>query len=262
MTTNVTATSDAIKSVVLHGVKWAVPNLGDNTETNNSAMARIFDIVMEHLAAFSVLTDCKTPQPPTIRAVKMFHNMFVRLDTLINTSTKTDAIERLEPAHVTHARRRFKVMPVRYFDVQSNYCRRWIELCLQGLGNMAQLTENKWSNDWSPATAREMKSLFREAYRLMCTELFMVPIKTAEDVFNDDAPFFLTGEEIAAYSTKHIPQVEWIRASTGGDVFTEDELRDVFTSNVIQSEGVNEDDPDTPQRERERRAQAGGQIVN
>lgn len=239
---------DAIIPHMVQGVKWALPNVGDNTETHNLAVARLFDKVGEHLQALSCRTDCFTPQPPTLACVKHHHNSFVRLMGLIDTNTKPDNMERLEAAHITHPRRRFKLYPVRYFDVKNDYCRRWIELGLQSLSNIAQLTENTWSNDWSMATAVEMKKLFREAYRLMCVELFQVPIEQAAQVFDDAQPFFLTPEQINAYTYSHIPAIEWIKHPALGSIYTEDELRPIATPNVPVAGGVPENEADTDQR--------------
>lgn len=252
---------DAILPTMWGGVKWAVPNVGDNRETHNLAMAGLFDTIGEHLQAFSNLVDCFLPAPPSLAAVKAHHNMYVRLDGMVETNTKADNVERLEAHHITHERRAFKIYRTRYFDVKNRYCRRWIELALQGLGNMAQLTENGRSNDWSETTGREIKKLFREAYRLMCIELFQVPRADADRVFSDTEPFFLTQEHFDNYNTAHIPQIEWMKHPGLGSEFTEDEMRDISTSNVPVAPGVKENDPNTPQRERERDAQRGTVIT-
>jgi hypothetical protein len=189
--------------------------------------------------------------------------MYVRLCNLIDTNTKRDNVERLEAHHITHERRAFKIYPIRYFDVKNDYCRRWIELCLQALSNLAQLSENTWSNDWSISTAKEMKKLFREAYRLMCAELFQVPLADCENIFNDDenGPFFLTKSHFDAYDVSHIPTIEWIKHPALGSEFTEDELRPIATPNVPVAPGVAENEKNTPQRELEQRMQ-GGETVN
>lgn len=239
---------DAILPYMANGVKWAVPNVGDNTETHNLAIARIFEKCGEHLQALSNLRDCFMPGPPSIAAVKMFHNMFVRLNNLIDTNIKTSQEEHLVGAHINHERRMFKIYPVRYFDVKNDYLSRWIELCLQGMSNMAQLTENGWQNDYTPATAVEMKKLFREAYRLMCTELFLVPLDQAKDIFNDASPFYLSAEMVKAYDNTHIPTIEWMKHPNLGLVLTEDEMRPMATRNVPVAPGVAGNDPNTPDR--------------
>ena len=252
---------DAILPYMFQGVKWAIPNVGDNKETHNLAMARLFEKVGEHVQAFSVRTDCFVPGPPTLGAVKHHHNMFVRLCNLIDTNTKRDNMERLEAHHITHERRAFKIYPVRYFDVKNDYCRRWIELCLQAMSNISQLTENTWANDWSEATGKEMKKLFREGYRLMCVELFNVPVIEAEKVFDDSTPFFLTKNHFETYDVGHIPTIEWIKHPALGGEFTEDELRPISTTNVPVAPGVAENEKNTPQRELERRMQ-GGEVID
>ena len=257
-----TPTHDAIIPYMFEGVKWAIPNVGDNKATHNLALGRLFDKVGEHLQAFSIRTDCFVPGPPTLGAVKHHHNMFVRLNDLIDVNTKRDNVERLEAHHITHERRAFKVYPIRYFDVKNDYCRRWIELCLQAMSNIVQLSENTWSNDWSESTAIEIKKLFREAYRLMCVELFRVPYADAEKVFDNNTPFFLTAEHFAGYDVSHIPTIEWIKHPALGSEFTEDELRSISTNNVPVAPGVVENDGNSPQRELERRMQGGGEVVN
>ena len=252
---------DAILPYMFKGVKWAIPNVGDNKETHNLAMARLFEKIGEHLQAFSVRTDCFVPGPPTLGAVKHHHNMFVRLCGLIDTNTKRDNVERLEAQHIAHERRAFKVYPVRYFDIKNDYCRRWCELGLQALSNLAQLSENTWSNDWSEATGREMKMLFREGYRLMCVELFKVPVIDAEGVFDDEEPYFLSAEQFATYDVSHIPTIEWIKHPALGSEFTEDELRSIATPNVPVAPGVAENDANDAQREIERDMQGHGGVV-
>ena len=52
---------DAILPYMYQGVKWAIPNVGDNKETHNLAMARLFEKVGEHVQAFSVRTIASFP---------------------------------------------------------------------------------------------------------------------------------------------------------------------------------------------------------
>lgn len=254
------ASTDAILPFMYNQIKWGVPNTGDNKETSNLSMARVFDKIGEHLQAMSVRTDCFVPGPPTVEFAKSFHNMFVRLNQLIDESTKPDNIPRLAAAHVTNERRAFKIYPVRYFDVKNDYCRRYIELCLQGLGNISQLSENGWENDWSEETAIEMKKLFREAYRLMCMELFQVPYTDAMKVFDNKTPFYLTQAQFDNYSVKHIPTIEWMKFPPLGSVLTEDEMRLISTPNVPVAPGVPENDPNSQNRIDERQAQLGATV--
>lgn len=255
----IVASHDSIIPYMYKGVKWAIPNIGDNVETHNLSIARLFEKVNEHLQAFSVRTDCFVPGPPSLGAVKAHHNMYVRFNGLVNTNTKRDNMERLEAAHVTHERRAFKLYPVRYFDMKNDYCKRWTELGLQNLGNMAQLSENGWSNDWSCVTCVEMKKLVREAYRLMCVELFRVSMTDAEMIFSDDDPFFLTQEHFDNYDVSHIPSIEWVKHPALGSEFTEDEIRPITTVNIKVADGVVENTVDTDQRIREQAMQ--GEVV-
>lgn len=251
---------DAILPYPFKGIKWALPNVSDNFETSNASIARIFEVAGQYLQAMSVRHDCFTPQPPSLDLVKDHHNMFVRLMGLINTHTKLDNQSRLVSAHVTHERRAFKLYPVRYFDVKNIYCKRWIELYLQALGNMAQMSENGWPNDFSDSTAQEMKKLPREAYRLMCVELFKVPVETAVNIFNEENPFFLEQANFENYDTSHISEIEWIQQPPLGSVYTEDELRAITTPTVPVSPGVPENVEETPERKKERRALNGETV--
>ena len=108
----------------------------------------------------------------------------------------------------------------------------------------------------------EMKKLFREGYRLMCVELFRVPVATAEKVFDETDGFFLTSEDFNTYDTSHIPTIEWIKHPALGSEFTEDELRPISTNNVPVAPGVAENDPNSPNRELERDLQGhGGEVI-
>ncbi len=262
MADNLVQSHDAILVHVVNGVAHAAVNLGDNTETNNLALARIFEKTNLYLAAMSLRRDCFSPNPPTVGFVKDFHNMFVRFCQMVDAGTKPDNMERLETMHVTNERRMFQRYPVRYWDVKNTYCSRYIELMLQALSNLAQMSDNVWENDWSEVSAKEFKKLPREAYRLMCVELFGVSVSDSVKVFDDKAPFFLTQEHFDKYNVSvTIPNVEWVTHPTIGSIPTEDEVRNVLTPKIPVAPGVVENNPNSPARVAEANAQASPQIV-
>lgn len=225
---------DAILPYPFEGVEWAIVNLGDNVETENAQMAALFESVNRHLLTLSNLRDCFVINPPSIDAVKAHHNMYVRLMKFIDANSKADTESRLDFAHITPVRRVFRRFPVRYFDVKNRWIRRWIELSLYGLGNFAQMSEaNTWTNDWTIVSADEMKKPFREAYRLMCVELFNIPLDQAKK-----PDFLLMKGDFDAYNpSATIPTYEYLEHPYTA-FFTEDRLRPASTPRVPVGAGI------------------------
>lgn len=225
---------DAILPYPFQGVQWAIPNLGDNVETESAAMAELFETVNRGLMMFSNMRDCFVVNPPSIACVKAHHNMYIRLNKIIDARTKQDHQERLDFPHITPIRRVFRVFPVRYFDMKNRWTKRWIELCLYGLTQFAQMAEaNTWTNDFNHISAHEMKKPFAEAYRLMAIELFDVGIPEADiDNFRIPAPMFETYNPsalIPTYESLEHPYTAF---------FTEDRLRPASSHSVPVGEGI------------------------
>mgnify|MGYP003638954445 CR=1 FL=1 len=233
---DIIARHDAILPVEWQGVKWALVNLGDNTETENGSMAELLETINRHLLALSNTRDCFVVNPPSIECVKAHHNMYVRLNKFIDSRTKADNEPRLDFAHITPVRRKFATYPVRYYDQKNRWTRRWTELYLYGISNIAQLAEaNTWTNDWNLVSAAEMKKPFREAYRLMAVELFDVDLEAAKD------PDFRM--EPAAFDNYNpsalIPTYEW-QEHPFVDFFTEDVLAPGARRHIPTSDNIND----------------------
>jgi len=227
---------DAILPFPHQGVTWAIPNLGDNVETENAAMAELFEQVNRTLLTLSNMRDCFVVNPPSLECVKAHHNMFVRLNLFIDARTKKDNQARLDFAHVTPVRRVFRVYPVRYFDQKNRWTKRWVELALYGLTNFAQMAEaNTWTNDFHEVSATEMKKAFQEAYRLMCVELFGKPI---DDTF--DPTFRLEPSDFENYNPSALIPVYETLEHPYVAFFTEDRLRSISTPSVPIGEGIDE----------------------
>ena len=227
---------DAILPYPFQGVDWAIPNLGDNVETENASMAELFETIGRNLLTVSNMRDCFVVNPPSIAAVKAHHNMYVRLLRFIDARTKTDTEERLDFAHVSPHRRVFRIYPVRYFDMKNRWTKRWVELYIHGLTNIAQMAEaNTWTNDWGVVSSKEMKRPFREAYRLMAVELFDANLDAAKSL-----DFLLTQADFDTYNVSAtIPIYEHFDHPYTA-FFTEDRLRRITTPTVPIGQGIDE----------------------
>lgn len=235
---------DAILPYEFEGVTWAIANLGDNEESENTAVSETFEIINRNLMSLSNMRDCFCVSPPSVAAVKYHHNCYIRLLDLIASRTKEDNQERLDLDHITPVRRKFRLYPVRYFDVKNRWLKRWIELYLYGLSNLVQLSEaNTWTNDWTSTSAKLIKKPFIEAYRLMCVDLFQVPITEFNQVVpaaTPVTPFLLKEEDFLTYSpSTFIPHFEWFEHPYTA-FFTEDRVRRVSTPTVPIGEGITE----------------------
>ncbi len=225
---------DAILPYPFEGVIWALANVGDNVETENAAVAELFETVNYNLMGLSLSRDCFITAVPSLDCVKAHHNMYVRLLRFIDARTKADNESRLDFPHITPVRRVFRRYPVRYYDQKNRWTKRWCELCLYGLGQMAQISEaNTWTNDFHVRSAELMKRPYREAYRLMVVELFNVNLESAKD-----PDFLLTAEDFENYkASEFIPLVEGIEHPYTA-FFTEDRLRQITTHSVPVGEGI------------------------
>jgi len=167
--------------------------------------------------------------------------MYVRLLRFIDSRTKRDNEERLDFAHVTPVRRTFRIFPVRYFDMKNRWTRRWVELYLYGLSNLAQMAEaNTYPNDWHEVSAKEMKKPFQEAYRLMVVELFNADLEASKD-----PKYLLTQTDFDNYNpSASIPVYEYLEHPYTA-FFTEDRLRPASTPRVPVGEGITTEGGDT-----------------
>lgn len=233
--------NDAIVPYEYQGIMWALPNIGDNVTTENASVAELFEVINKNLLVLTNQRDCFVSNPPSVECTKNHHNTFVRLIRFIDARTKADNEPRLDFAHINSVKRVFKRYPVRYFDQVNRWTRRWTELYLFGLSNIAQMAEaNTWSNDWGIISGREMKKPFVEAYRLMCIELFNIPPESFTVISGgDEKPqFYLTDSDFAGYSpSKLIPSYEYLEQPYTG-FFTEDALAALSKTNVQVDDGV------------------------
>lgn len=233
-------TTDSIIPYEFNGVVWALPNLANVTTTENASVAELFEIINRNLLVLTNQRDCFVSDPPTISIVKAHHNLFVRLINFIDARTKADNEPRLDFIHITSIKRMFKRYPVRYYDQQNRFTRRWTELFLLGLSNIAQMAEaNTWSNDWGINSAREMKKPFQEAYRLMCVELFGIPTENFSQNSGIIKPqFYLSEENFTNYAPSSLIPVFESLDQAYANFFTEDALRAVSEVKVDPSEEV------------------------
>ncbi len=228
------AIHDAILPYEFEGVQWAIANLGDNVETENAAVAELFETINYNLMGMTLMRDCFVSAVPSLECVKTHHNMYVRLLRFIDARTKRDNEVRLDFPHITPVRRVFRRYPVRYFDQKNRWTKRWTELCLYGLSQMAQVAEaNTWTNDFHSRSAELFKRPYREAYRLMNVELFNVNMEAAKD-----PNFLLKEEDFEGYKASElIPIMEGIEHPYTA-FFTEDRLRPITTRSVPIGEGI------------------------
>lgn len=232
-------TTDSIIPIEHNGVIWALPNIGDNTQTENASVAEVFELINRNLLGLTNQRDCFVVSPPSVDCVKAHHNAFVRLVRFIDSRAKADNQPRLNFAHITSVKRVFKRYPVRYFDQKNQWTRRWTELYLYGLSSLAQLSEaNTWQNDWSIMSAHIMKMPFQEAYRLMCIDLFGVPAENFVVVSGiDEKPqFYLTDADFSTYSPSSLISSSEYLEEPYTNFFTEDSLRSISEIGITPSE--------------------------
>lgn len=184
----------------------AVPNFGDDGQTQNSAILDLCTVTGRNLAAIMFHPDSRQSVPPSFNTVVNIAQLCERARTILASRSMPSNRNRLPTLHAQPALMDFLVFPVPFFKVRNPWLKRWCELVLYALTDAYQHTENANSLDFSTTFAQDFGQYIARIYQQMAIELFQVPRATAED-----PTFTLTQDHYKAYAPeRYVTRVELI----------------------------------------------------
>jgi hypothetical protein len=201
---------------------YAVPNFGDDPTTLNQnihylvqEMGRYLFLVMHH-------HDADLTTAPSVNTVKKIHGLVTRARGIIAARSVPLGQPDMENIHATPAPLEHLIYPVPYFKVRNPHLKQYAQLILAAISEAMQHTENRKPVEISTVFGATIAQYLRRVYVMMATELFGVPVATAQaDTFALSDTEFKNYDpyKVGFISTEPIDTVPPL-----GNVPTEDDL--------------------------------------
>lgn len=201
----------------------AVPNVGDDIETDNTAIKRLFESFGRQLFDIMWHHDALSSAPPTINTVQRVCRLCTRARDVLAARAVPPGKLRLEPVHATPAPDELRVYPTPYFNVRNRWLQEYAGLALLCMAEMAQHQESSTPLDISTDFGEIVGGYVHRIYRLVGIELLQLPPANF-----DKLDFTITDEMLRTYNPgAFYTSVEMTDTvpSTGRKRPTEDDLR-------------------------------------
>jgi len=183
---------------------YAVPNFGNDPATLNSGIKYLADVIGENLFRVMQHTDADLRTPPSINTLARINKLILRARTIMAGRDVPASEPTMESLHASPAPQDFLIFPVPYFKVRNPWLKEYCGLVLAALSEAFQHTENRKAYDFSTTFSGLVGQYLHRVYRLMCTELFGVPVEEASRL-----DYTLTDAVLASYDpTKFFTQTE------------------------------------------------------
>jgi hypothetical protein len=153
---------------------FGAPNFGNNVGSLSLPISSLVDEIGQIQLYVMTHVDAMRKQPPGINTVRRIGGMCNRIQTVLAGRQRTDPQTRLEPGHFTPAPEIFRIHPVPYFSgpiVRNKWLKEYNQLCMVGLTNMMQHSDNSLSLVITEKFASDIWQYFREIAILLGTEL-------------------------------------------------------------------------------------------
>lgn len=184
----------------------AVPNWSNNVATQNGTIRMFVEIVGRNLQSVMFHTDARMRTPPSINTLIAVHKMVLRIRGFLAGRAIPSSTPNMEALHVAPAPEEFIVFPTPYFLTPNRFMKEWCGLALSALAEAMQHTENARPIEISTNFAGDCGQYFHRIYRMMATELLMVPLAEAEK-----PDFTLTEQQLTSYKPEQwFPRTEMI----------------------------------------------------
>lgn len=185
---------------------YACPNFGINPTSLNSTITTLVANIGANLFSVMAHSDADSRTPPSINTLIRIHKLITRARTIISGRAIAAATPRMEPTHATPSPEAFLLFPCPYFKVRNMYMKEWAGLIFNALGEAMQHTENRVEFEISTSFGGLVLQYLQRVYIRMATELFMVPLATAQD-----PAFTLDDKTIASYDpSKYFTSTELV----------------------------------------------------
>lgn len=198
---------------------------GSNVGTLNRALHGLADEIGRLQLYIMTHVDATRIQPPSRNTVERLGKMINRVQTVLAARSREYNELRLEEGHVRPARYIWTVHPVPYFRgnlVRNKWLAEFNDLCMFGLSNIYQHSDNNLALTVTAALAQQVWQYFRELKLQLGTELLRIP----EETLVPDA-FRFAAEHYAAYKPEEVTiNVESL--DTPGDIWALPTELDLF----------------------------------
>lgn len=173
----------------------AVPNWSDDYQSQNANIRYLCNVMGRNLQAIMFHDDARQTTPPSINTLTRLHKLCVRARDVMASRAVPENEFDMESAHANPAPEVHLVFPVPYFKVRNQWLKDYTALILTALTEAMQHQENAKAIEISTRFSGLVGQYIHRVYRLMCVELFQVPIAEAK------APdFTLSDEKLSSYN--------------------------------------------------------------
>lgn len=176
-----------------HGL--AVPNFGNDQTSQNDTIRNLTEVIGRNLQGIMFHPDSRLRTPPSINTLTRVHKLVTRARSILAGRAVPANVPNLEPAHALPSPEQFLVFPTPYFKVRNAWLKQYAGLTLLCLTEAMQHQENARPIEISQTFAGHIGQYLHRVYRLMCTELFRVPLADAEKL-----DFTLSDEQLKSYN--------------------------------------------------------------
>jgi len=173
---------------------YAVPNIGKTPVSVNEGIRYLARVMGRNLAGLMQSPDCNISRPPTINTLTRIHKLITRARTIMSGRQVPPGVGAMEAVHATPAPEDHVIFPVPYFLVRNAWIKEYCGLVLSAISECMQHTDNGQSFDFGLDFAGTIGQYLHRIYRLMGTELFLVPLADASK-----PDFALSEAQLAAY---------------------------------------------------------------
>ncbi len=173
----------------------AVPNFGNDTESQNSTIRNLTEVIGRNLQAVMFHSDARLRTPPSINTLRRIHALCTRARSILASRAVPASQLNMEPAHALPASEEFLVFPAPYFKVRNSWLKEYCGLVLLAVTEAFQHQENARPIEISEAFSGLVGQYIHRVYQMMAVELFRVPLADAQA-----RDFTLTDEQLRAYN--------------------------------------------------------------
>lgn len=174
---------------------YAVPNHGKRPGTLNSRIFKLTVLLGQNLFAMLHRRDVDLRVPPRVNFLMDMHDLYVRMQQLLEAYTIPHNQSQMEPVHVSPAGHIWKVWPVPFYNVRNDMIRDWAAMIMYGISELFQHSENATEMDFGPRLRSVIDPYLKRVYQEMAIQCFG---KTQQQVLADG--FFLTQADFDGYN--------------------------------------------------------------
>ena len=166
----------------------AVPNWSNDPQSQNRNIRYLCGIMGRNTQAIMFHDDARQTTPPSINTLVRLHKLCIRARSIIAGRAVPENQFNMESAHANPAPESHIVFPVPYFRVRNTWLKDYCGLILTAMTEAMQHQENANSIEISVRFGAQIGQYIGRVYKLMCTELFNVPVAevTPEFTLTDD----------------------------------------------------------------------------